>query len=409
MTLRDLFSALTWRTRTFFMVACSALVMLSISACDRTGDSEKPATTEQTADKHVGSADAHDDHPPGIVTLDTASIRLGGIVVGVADVHTTTGLPVTGAITYDANRVSHISARTQGRVVALRAELGARVRRGQVLAVLESPEVGQIRAQHHEAQALVRIAQENYTREQRLEQQGISSRKELLDAEANLRREQAAQQSAEERLRVLGAGEGIGGEFAIVSPFDGVIVTRDVSLGEMAGPETTLFTVADLSRVWIELDIFERDLVRVKKGQSAAVTVAAHPGRTFPGRIVYIGDIFDPAKRTARARVELRNDDGALKPGMFADGTIQIGSNGNVVAVVPQAAVQEIDGRHIVFVPGAVSGEFRAVDVEVGETVENDRVVILRGLAPTASVVTVGAFVLRSELQKEELAEEDHH
>ncbi len=408
MTLRDLFPTLTWRTRTLAAAACSALVVFGSSACDRAAVSETPATTDGTSSLSKDAPGAHDDHPQGVVTLDTAGIRLGGIVVGVAEVYTTTGLPVTGSITYDANRVSHIGARTQGRVVKLRADLGVRVRRGQVLALLESPEVGQIRAQHHEAQALVRIAQENYTREQRLEEQGISSRKELLYAEANLRREQAAQQSAEERLRVLGAGEGTGGEFAIVSPFDGVIVARDVSLGEMAGPETTLFTVADLSRVWIELDIFERDLVRVKKGQSATVTVAAHPGRTFPGRIVYIGDIFDPAKRTARARVELRNDDGALKPGMFAEGTIQIGSNGNIVAVVPQAAVQEIDGRRVVFVPGAANGEFRAVEVEVGESIENDRVVILRGVAPKAAVVTVGAFVLRSELQKEELAEEDH-
>lgn len=381
----------------------------TLGACNR-GDAEPSEGAEGApATAEGGESAAGDDHEgEEVVVLDTAALRLGGIEVGTVEAITTSGLPVTGAITYDANLVSHVGSRTNGRIVAVRADLGARVRRGQVLAVLESPDVGQLRAEEREAEQLVEIARENYAREQRLAEQGISSRKELLDAEAQLRRNEAALESAEARLGVLGAGHGTGSEFGVVAPFAGTVVARDASLGEMAERTDTLFTVADLSRLWIELDIFERDLARVRVGQSVAVTTTAYPGRTFPGRIVYIGDVLDAAKRTVRARVEIPNPNGALKPGMFATATIQVGGGGPALAVVPQDALQEFEGRRVVFVPGDRPGEFRPIPVEVGETIDGNRVIILSGLAPGSRIVTAGAFALRSELSKGEIGEHGH-
>lgn len=357
------------------------------------------------------SASAGENHEAEeVVVLDTTAIRLGGIEVGTVESINTIGLAVTGTITYDANRVSHVGSRTDGRILAVRADLGARVRRGQALAVLESVEVGQIRAEEREAEALLKIAQENYAREQRLAQQGISSRKELLQAEADLRRAEAALNSAEDRLQVLGAAHdhGAGGQFSLLAPFAGVVVARDASLGEMASPADTLFTVADLSEVWIELDIFERDLARVRVGQSVEVTVTAYSGRTFPGRIVYIGDVLDPSKRTLRARVEIPNPGGALKPGMFATASIQVGGDGDAFAVVPQGSLQDFEGKRVVFVPGDKAGEFRPVVVEVGQTIDGNRVVILSGIAPGNRIVIAGAFALRSELSKGEIGEHGH-
>jgi cobalt-zinc-cadmium efflux system membrane fusion protein len=372
---------------------------LAIGACG--GGDAAPAETA-AAEEHAGEE--------GVVVLDTAAIRLGGIQVGEVQSVTTTALAVTGSITFDADRVSHVGSRSNGRIVAVRSDLGAQVARGQALATLESVEVGQIRAEEREAEALLKIAQENYAREQRLAEQGISSRKELLEAEAMLRRGEAALHSAEDRLQVLGASHdhGAGGEFTLVAPFAGVVVARDASLGEMATPADTLFTVADLSEVWIELDIFERDLARVRRGQSVAVLVSAYPSRSFPGRIVYVGDVLDPAKRTVRARVEIPNRDGALKPGMFATANIQVGGGGRPMAVVPQDAVQTVEGKLVVFVPGDAPGEFRTVAVEVGPTTDGNRVVILSGIAPGSRVVTVGAFALRSELSKGEIGEHGH-
>lgn len=376
----------------------------ALAACG--DDDAASAERHPTAKEGSGGEAVHEERDA--VTLDTAAIRLGGIRVGSAEAIASTALPVTGTITYDANLVSHIGARTEGRVISVRADLGTRVRRGQVLLELESPDVGQIRAQEQEAHALLKISRENYERERRLEAQGISSRRELLEAEAEMRRAEAAQRSASVRLGVLGAGHGSGGHFDLLAPFAGVVVAREVSLGEMASPNDTLLTVADLSRVWIELDVFERDLARVEVGQHVSLTTTAYPSRTFPGRIVYVGDVLDPVKRTVRARVEIPNADGALKPGMFATAAIQIGAGGTPGVVVPQEAVQEVEGKPVVFVPGDAPGEFRAVPVKVGDAVDGKHVVIRSGIAPGARLVVAGAFALRSELAKGEIGESGH-
>lgn len=363
---------------------------------------------ESTEDSAKAQEVEHSENETKEVRLDTAQVRLAAIVVGNAESVTASGLAVTGTITYDANLVTHIGARTDGRVVALRADLGTRVRRGQVLVELESPEVGGLRADEQEARALVRIASENYARERRLEQQGISSRKELLEAERELRRAEASMRSARARLNVYGATHGTGGHFDLLAPFGGVVVGRDVSLGEMATPADTLLTVADLSRVWIELDVFERDLGRVNLGQPVSVSVTAAPERKFPGRIVYLGDVLDPSRRTVRARVEIPNQNGFLKPGMFANASIDVGAGGPVSAAVPAAAVQEVEGEKVVFIPGASPGQFRPVRVELGEQLDGGRVIIRSGLAPGARVVIGGAFALRSELSKAEIGEDAH-
>ena len=382
------------------------LLSLSLAGCGgeaASGSNGKAAATD-TAGAVAGHADEGD-----VVVLDTAAITVAGIRLGSVDTVSTTGLLVTGAITYDADRVSHIGSRTDGRILALRADLGERVRAGQPLAVLESPEVGQTRADEHEAEALLAIAKENFAREERLEKAGISSRKELLDAQAELRRAEAAYRSAHERLRVLGAEHGEGSQFAITAPFAGVIVQRHASRGEMATPSDELFTVADLSRLWIELDVFERDLMRVAIGQAVDVTTAAYPGRAFAGKVVYVGDILDPEKRTVRARVEIRNSDGALKPGMFARAVIDTpAGEGKTTLAVPRGAVQDVEGATVVWVPGDEAGEFRAQPVEVGEGLDGDRVAILSGLEPGSRIVTEGAFTLKAELSKGEFGGHGH-
>ena len=397
---RYAYRALARRTAAAFLWAA---LLGGTAACGGGGHAE------EAGEEHVEGEGEHKEGAADVVVLDSAAISAAEIQLGTAGTVRTSGLAVTGAITYDANRVSHIGPRTAGRVVALQADVGQRVGGGQTLAVLESPEVGQLRAEEREAAALLRIAEENYARERRLEEQGISSRKEVLQFEAELRRAQAAVQSARERLRALGAGGGGGGSrFTLGAPFPGVVVARDASLGEMATPDDQLFTVANLSHVWIELDVFERDLSRVSVGQRVDVSTAAWPGRTFPGRIVYLGAVLDSAKRTVKARVEIPNADGALKPGMFANARIQVGGEGPPTVVVPQDAVQEVDGRRAVFVPGDLPGEFRAQPVEVGETLEGGRVAIRSGLAPGARLVVSGAFALRSELAKGEFGEHGH-
>lgn len=377
-----------------------AWLILMIAACG--GDASVPPVDEHEEEAAEGTMTVH---------LDSAVLAVSDVVVGTVERVSSGALAVTGRITYDQNRVSHIGPKTQGRVTELMAEEGSRVEAGQVLAHLESPEVGSIRAELNEAEALLEIASENHEREQRLEAQGISSRRELLDAEAELRRTQARLRSAQERLRVLGADtHGDGGHFDVTSPYEGVVVARHAGRGEVVGPADQLFTVADLSRLWIELDIYERDLARVREGQPVEVTTAAWSGRVFPGEIVYLGDILDAERRTVRARVEIENRDEALKPGMFATAGIRMegAGDGSEMLAVPRDAVQTVEGSAVVWVPTEESGEFTTRIVEIGRELPGGLVEIMRGLEPGAAVVVQGAFTLKSELAKGEFGGHGH-
>lgn len=361
----------------------------------------------------AGAADQHGPEEEAgqggmeVVELDSAALAMAGISLGPVEAVQSTAVPVTGTITYDQNRLSHIGPRTEGRILSLRADLGDQIRSGQVIAVLESPEVGATRADLHEAEALLEIARENYERERRLEAQGISSRRELLYAERELRQAQAALLRAGERLNALGASDGRGSEFAVTAPFAGVVVEKHATRGEMVGPSDKLFTLADLRRLWIELDIYERDLRRVSVGQPVTVTTSAYPDRTFDGRIVYMGDILDPARRTVRARVEVDNPGGVLKPGMFATASIRV-AGGTTVVAVPRGAVQNVEGRQVVWVPGDEPGRFTARPVDVGQSLDGGRVEIISGLVPGELIVTEGAFTLKAQLSRGEFGGHGH-
>lgn len=385
------------QTRRAFLLAATAL---TLAACAGEPEGELPTEADHTEEATAAGAPT--------VHLDSAALAASGVRMGTAREVDAGALVVTGDITYDQNRVSHIGPKTEGRVVELMAEVGSRVREGQVLAHLESSEVSATRADLHEAEALLGIAQENHERERRLEAQGISSRRELLDAEAELRRVQARLRSAQERLRVFGASlHGDGGHFDVTSPYDGVVVERRAGRGEVVGTADHLFTVADLSRLWIELDVYERNLARVGEGQPVEVTTPAWPDRVFPGRIVYVGDIVARESRTVRARVEVENDDRALKPGMFATARIGVADGPPVVAVA-RDAVQTVEGCQVVWVPGEVAGVFVARPVETGEELPDSQVAVLSGLQAGDRLVVEGAFTLKAELAKGEFGGHGH-
>ena len=342
------------------------------------------------------------------VHLDADALALSDIEMGVASTMNQGALRVTGTITYDQDLLSHVGPKTQGRVVELRATLGSRVTEGAVLAHLESPEVGVARSELVEAEALLDIARETFDRETRLEAGGISSRREVLEAEAALRVVEASLRSAEERLRLFGAAtHGDGGHFDVVAPYDGVVVERHAGRGEVVGPSDQLFTIADLSVLWIELDIFERDVSAVSEGQAVELTTAAWPGRSFPARIVFVSDILDSQSRTVRARVEVDNSDASLKPGMFATAFINTAEDETVVAV-PRDAVQQVEGNDIVWIPGDEPGAFLATPVLMGEELPGGMVAVLAGLTAGDQVVVAGAFTLKAELAKGEFGGHGH-
>lgn len=339
--------------------------------------------------------------PDSVITLDSVAERLAGIERLTVSSATTSALVANGTITFDANRVSVASSRVDGHIVAVRADLGQQVPAGGLLAILESPEVGQTRGELERARATVDIARRNYEREDRLFREQISPQKEMLEAENAYRSAQAEYQSAASRLSAIGATDGRGGIFNLRSAISGTVVERNASPGATVGPSNNLFTVADLRNVWITVDVYEGDLSRVRQGAVATVIPTALAGESFLGRVTYAGGVVDTASRTFKVRVEVANPNFRLRPGMFAQVRVETIPDGSAGAItVPDAAVQEVDGRQVVFIAGNQRGRYVARVVTLGPRTGDGRLVIKSGLLAGEQIVAKGAFQLKAELTK---------
>ena len=346
-----------------------------------------------------------------VVTLDSTAQRLAGIEFLTAGTAASDALVANGTITFDANRVSVISPRAEGRIVSVRADLGQEVRAGAVLALLESSEVGQTRGELERARANVDVARRNYEREKRLFEQSISPQRELLEAEAEYRSAQADYNSALASLRALGASGGEGATFGLASSINGTIVERNANPGQIVGPEVNLFTVGDVRHVWITVDVYEGDLSRVRQGATATVMPTALPGESFTGRVTYAGGVVDTASRTFKVRVELENPGLRLRPGMFAQVRIAAppaaAGSGSPITI-PEIAVQDINGKQVVFVAKDTTGQFVTRPVALGPRAAGGMVTVTSGLRPGERIVGKGAFQLKAEMLKASFEEGGH-
>ena len=344
-----------------------------------------------------------------LARLDSVGQRLAGIEIIPVAPTSASELVANGTITYDADRVSVISSRVDAHIVAVRADLGQSVGAGGLLAILESAEVGQTRGELERARANVEIARRNYEREERLFREQISPQKEMLDAEAVYRSAEADYRSAAAKLRAIGASGGQGGVFDLRSPISGTVVERHASPGLTVGPSTNLFTVADLRNVWINVDIYEGDLQRVQTGAAATVTPTSLSGESFLGRVTYAGGVVDAASRTFKVRVDVANSNFRLRPGMFA--LVKIATPPNPASpaaiAIPEVAVQELNGRQVVFLASTAPGVFIARTVKTGRPRGDGNVPITSGLSGGERLVAKGAFQLKAEITKASFGPDD--
>lgn len=389
------------------------LLLLAIFALARRGHDAKAAQATAPGESAEGAASREGIVPDSIVTLDSTALGLAGIQLAPVVPTGSGGLVANGTITYDANHVSVVAPRAEGHVVAVRADLGSHVGAGTVLAMIESREVGQARGELARARASLEVAQNNYERERRLYAESISSQKEMLEAQGAYKTALAEYDGALTQISGLGAQGGEGGMYGLTSPLSGTVVDRDVMPGQIVGPSTNLFTVADLRHVWITVDVYESDIPRVRTGAPATVVTRAMPGATFRGRVSYAGGVVDTSTRTLRVRVEVENAGQRLRPGMYAEVHIETpqvasaaASDGHAV-VVPDLAVQDVNGKPSVFVPAGAPGRFVVRMVTVGPTAGGGRVTILKGLRRGDTVVVKGAFQLKSELMKASFGEDE--
>ncbi len=393
----------------------TALLWTTLVACGPLGGSAEPEEAAGEAHEEEGE---HGEHAMGEVRLSPEALAAARIVVAPAVEGTLdTELNLPGRIALDPRKEAIVSAWTSGQVTAIRARTGDRVKKGQVLAAVLSPEVAEASAAWRSAKARHDASDARLERLKRLEEAGVASRSQVLEAEAAHAEAEGALESAEARLRIYGVtpndtdmhdGGSFPSEVPVTSPIAGKVLATEAAVGRIVEPGDMLFHVGDLDEVWLLVDVYERDLAHVQAGQPVRFTVEAWPGEVFEGTIDQAGDWIEPEARTVEVRVVVPNPGGRLKPNMFASATLAIGDGeGTRGVVLPAAAVADIDGKDVVFVQEG-DGVFEPRPVTVGDRTSTE-VLLTGGIAPGELVVTEGAFALKGELQKSELGEGHGH
>ena len=398
----------TFRLRLAAIAGAVALA-LGLAACSKESAKDAPAAPSAKADAHAGEkkGEGKDEHAEGAseLTLTSEEAERAGIKVEAMKAQALgETVVVTATIFPDQDRLVRVSPRIDGRILSAPAKLGDKVRAGQILATLDSVEVGETHAAWTQAQAELRIAEADFKRAESLNAEEIIPRKDFLRAQADRDKAAAGLRAAADRLRLLGGAPGATGNsvsgFAVTAPFAGTVIEKKVTLGEQATPSEPMFTVADLSRVWIQAALPEAALAKVRVGANAKVTVPAYPGETFSGKVSHIGAMLDKDTRTIAARIEVANADGRLKPEMFATATIEAGGDKREVIALPDAAVVLLEGKPTVFV--FEQGAYEAREVEPGERI-GGRTVLKSGVKAGDQVVTSGAYALKARKLKSQL------
>jgi cobalt-zinc-cadmium efflux system membrane fusion protein len=404
------------------------LVAITLSSCgrqpepaarkDAAADSGKTASTSKEADQS-----AVDKDKPDVVELSGETQRRIGVAVAAAQEATlAVALQVTGSVQPIDSRVAHVRPLARGRVVEVTATVGDRVTRGQALATFDNIEAGELSSQYTTARSeLARLRAQLATAARQAERsrtlvdigavprkESESSESEQRQLEESVRGQESTIAGMEERLRRFGVGDLTAVDqrsiTTIRAPFAGVVTRVSAGPGEVVDSSAELFSIADISRVYVQAQVYEKDLGRVQTGRTANVRVDAYPEERFTGRIVSVADVIDPQTRTATVRCDVPNPKALLKLDMFATVELPTAASEKVL-VVPSDALQTLEGKTIVFVRSG-PGTFTARAVERGRTA-GAFTEILHGLKPGEPVVTRGAFQVKSARQAKELGEKE--
>lgn len=369
------------------------------------------AAQNHHADEEAGGharGDGHDEHgEEDSVRLSEAEIVEFGIeteTAGPGRLNVYVSLP--GEVVPNADRLAHIVPRVSGIVREVRSSLGDEVRAGDVMAVLESRELADMKGAYLAAKERILLAEADFKREEKLWKRKISAEKEYLRAKQALAEAGIELRSAEQKLHALGLTDEYLSRmpehpdvsftrYEVTAPFDGTVVEKHIALGEALKDEAEAFVVADLSTVWVDLGVYQKDLPLLRRGQKVVIS-AGYGIPDADGMISYVAPVVSEETRTALARVVLPNKGGMWRPGIFVTGKIAV-SGLKVDIVVPKTALQTIDDRLSVFIESDEG--FRPQPITTGRT-NGTHVEITSGLMPGQRYVTKGAFTLKAQLSK---------
>jgi len=368
--------------------------VVALSACTDAAPPQSPPTPQ------LGAREGRNRTVPAAVAA-----RLN---VGVAEAsrkHLRRTINLLGRVAFDEDRVAIAGPRLSGRIVQLGPRPGEAVTEGTVLADLESVELARAGAEYLGRKARARAASLNAARERELASRRISSEREREAAVAEEQTQVAELTASEQLLLALGLSRNElpdGGpdrplaRFRVRAPISGIITDRPVVLGQNVDGSQTIARIADLSTVWVNLDVFERDLAWVRPGLEAELSADASPGSTRTAHVRYVAPQVDEATRTARVQLDVPNPDARLRPGQFVTARLASDTGTADRLTVPRAAVQTLDGRRIVFLK-STDGAFVVREVALGLEGTDD-IEVLDGLAPGDQVAVDNAFLLKSEV-----------
>lgn len=347
--------------------------------------------------------------PDVVVTMSQDGVKRAGLEI--AEVATTTGasaVRIPGTIAPNGYKQVVVTPLISGRITRVLVELGQQVRSGQTLAEVFSPELADAQTKYLSMKAELAAHERELDRTTNLVTIGAASQQELERLHAEHSAKLAEVQSLRSRLVLLGMpaaeiealspGKDVDTTTKIPAPIAGAITERTANVGLNVDTASKLFTVVDLSSVWVVGALYERDFSRVHVGSAATVTTAAYPGLALKGRVAYIDPQVSAETRTAQVRIELSNPRGELRLGMYAD--IEIAGTAKAVTTIPKSAVQNVNDRQVVYLanPGE-PGKFIEREVRLGEA-SGERVEVVSGLQPGDHVVSSGSFFVRAERER---------
>jgi len=356
----------------------------------------------------------HDEEKP--VQLSDAEMKEFEIEIGTAgpgrlQIHV--NLP--GEVVVNPDRLAHIVPRVAGVVREVKKNIGDHVRTGEVMAVLESRELADMKSAYLAAKERVALAKVNFQREERLWKKKVSAEQEYLAAKQALAEERIELRSAEQKLHALGFSEEYLAQlpnhpditftlYDIIAPFDGTVIEKHITMGEVLKDDDRAFVIADLNTVWVDLSIYQKDLPSVDLNQP--VVISAGPGiQDVSGKIYYITPVVDEKTRTATARVVLPNTDGRWKPGLFVTGRV-ITKEIEVPILVPKTAIETMKEQSVVFIK--TENGFKPQPVLLGRANETT-IEILSGLRAGQRYVRKNGFTIKAEIGKSSLGEGHGH
>jgi cobalt-zinc-cadmium efflux system membrane fusion protein len=368
----------------------AAGLMLAVPACDKKdppdpkAEAPPPAKVESESDSSLVKVDHPEQYP-----------------VATAGKHASTNeLKVNGSVQPDVARNVPVISLASGRVVEIHARLGDEVKKGQLLMKVQSTDISGAFSDYRKAVVAEQLSKVQLERAKILFDKGAIAKKDLETAQSTEDSAVVDVETTKEHLRVLGVDAAHPTAVVdIFAPISGVIVEQNITAA--GGVKTldnspNLFTISDMSTVWVVCDVYENDLAAVHMGEYADVRLNAYPGKVFKARISNIGPILDPNLRTAKVRLELENP-GTMRIGMFVEATFH-GQTQEMRATVPATAVLHLHDRDWVYTPVA-GGRFKRVEVTGGKMLDGGLQEILSGIQPGTQVV-VNALVLQNAAEQ---------